>query len=225
MGMNLKQRIKRAAAWALAFTIAVPFVSFGAAAAAQESARETGWYAPKEHAGVDFSQMEYRRYELADMEAAAEKLVQAAGTEDGDQQVLEAYGELLEEVDRMGTMYSLADIAYSRNMDDQDAADETEYMRTLYPQGTDRAAAAMKEALDTSYGPLLEEQMGKRNARSLRYYEEMDPVLQELGEREPAAGAGVRSGLVGGVPGEGRRGGLDVRAPGAGFGALQRPVL
>lgn len=42
----------------------------------------------------------------------------------------------------------------------------------------------MKEALDTSYGPLLEEQMGKRNARSLRYYEEMDPVLQELGERE-----------------------------------------
>ena len=108
MGMNLKQRIKRAAAWALAFTIAVPFVSFGAAAAAQESARETGWYAPKEHAGVDFSQMEYRRYELADMEAAAEKLVQAAGTEDGDQQVLEAYGELLEEVDRMGTMYSLS---------------------------------------------------------------------------------------------------------------------
>ena len=70
MGMNLKQRIKRAAAWALAFTIAVPFVSFGAAAAAQESARETGWYAPKEHAGVDFSQMEYRRYELADMEKA-----------------------------------------------------------------------------------------------------------------------------------------------------------
>lgn len=184
MGMNLKQRIKRAAAWALAFTIAVPFVSFGAAAAAQESARETGWYAPKEHAGVDFSQMEYRRYELADMEAAAEKLVQAAGTENGDQQVLEAYRELLEEVDRMGTMYSLADIAYSRDMDDQDAADETEYMRTLYPQGTDRAAAAMKEALDTSYGPLLEEQMGKRNARSLRYYEEMDPVLQELGERE-----------------------------------------
>lgn len=110
--------------------------------------------------------------------------MQAAGTEDGDQQVLEAYGELLEEVDRMGTMYSLADIAYSRNMDDQDAADETEYMRTLYPQGTDRAAAAMKEALDTSYGPLLEEQMGKRNARSLRYYEEMDPVLQKLGERE-----------------------------------------
>ena len=44
MGMSLKRRIKRAAAWALAFTIAVPFVSFGAAAA-QESARETGWYA------------------------------------------------------------------------------------------------------------------------------------------------------------------------------------
>lgn len=65
--------------------------------------------------------------------------MQAAGTENGDQQVLEAYGELLEEVDRMGTMYSLADIAYSRDMDDQDAADETEYMRTLYPQGTDRA--------------------------------------------------------------------------------------
>ena len=42
MGMSLKRRIKRAAAWALAFTIAVPFVSFGAAAA-QESARETGW--------------------------------------------------------------------------------------------------------------------------------------------------------------------------------------
>lgn len=95
------------------------------------------------------------------MEAAADKLIQAAGTAGGDELVLEAYEELLDEVDRMGTMYSLADIAYSRNMDDQDAADETAYMRTLYPQGTDRAAAAMKAALDTSYGPLLEDKMGR----------------------------------------------------------------
>lgn len=179
MGINWKQYFKRAAAWALVFMIAVPFVSFGAAAD-----QGTAWYAPKEHAGTDFSQMEYRRYELADMEAAAARLKQAVGEEGQDEQVMAAYEALLDQVDLMSTMYSLCDIAYSRNMDDQNAADEMEYMRTLYSKAIDQAAQGVKMALGTSYGPMLEEEMGRENARSLRYYDELDPVLMELGERE-----------------------------------------
>ncbi len=178
MGMSLKRWLKRAAAWTLVFMIAVPFVSYGAAGA------ETAWYSPKEHAGTDFSQMEYKRYEMADMEAAVERLEQAAGSEGQDEQVREAYRGLLDEVDRMSTMYSLSDIAYSRNMDDQAAADEMEFMQTLYPEAIDKAARCMKAVLDTSYGSLLEEEMGRKNARSLRYYEELDPALLELDKQE-----------------------------------------
>ena len=182
MGGNWKRQVRRTAAWAAALVLAVSSVCYGAEGAG--TARETVWYPPKEHADVDFSQMAMEPYQLSDMDGAVERLAQATAAEGQEEAVLQRYEELLREVDRMETATCLADIAYSRDMSDPAVSGEMERLRALYPEATDRAVAGIQAALNSSYGPLLEEEMGKDMAVSIRHYEKLDAGLLALYERE-----------------------------------------
>lgn len=182
MGGNWKRQLKCTAAWTAAFVFAVSSVCYGAEGTG--AAKETVWYPPKEHADVDFSQMEMEPYQLSDMDGAVERLARATAAEGQEEEVLQRYEELLREVDRMETAACLADIAYSRDMSDSAASGEMERLRSLYPEATDRAVTGIQAALNSSYGTLLEQEMGKDMARSIRRYEKLDPELVELYEQE-----------------------------------------
>ena len=182
MGGNWKRQLRRTAAWAAAFMFAVSSVCYGAEGTAAE--QKTAWYQSKEHANLDFSQMAIESYQLEDMEAAVERLVGAAAVEGQEEEVLRQYAELLREVDRMDTAAALAEIAYSRDMSDETAAAERQRLQTLYPKAVERAVYGIQEALDTPYGAVLEEKMGKDYAGLIRNYEELKPRLLELHEQE-----------------------------------------
>ena len=93
MGGKWKRQFKRTAAWAAAFVFAVSSVCYGAEGAG--TAKETVWYPPKEHADVDFSQMEMEPYQLSDMDGAVERLAQATAAEGQEEEVQKRYEELL----------------------------------------------------------------------------------------------------------------------------------
>ena len=142
---------------------------------------------------------------------AADKADTGSGTA-GDELVLEASRGLLDGVDRIGTMTHPSGYAYSRNNGRPGRRGrDSVYANPTHPQGSGQQPAAIKRRW-TPPGPLLEEQNGPKQMTRLRYYlEELDPVLEKLGERGTAADTwSMIKATVGGIPGEGRRGGLDV---------------
>ncbi len=170
---------------ALAMAVMI-FVSPSAAALGAQSGSEQQdkWYPEKEHAGIDYSRMVYERYDIRHLKELLEQLEQAVKSEGSEETVRELYHSLMEEQERMSTMYSLADIRYSRDMNNQAASDELDYMADLYTEAADMLAFGLKAALVTEYGPALEEEMGPGYARMLRYYEEMSDRELELKQQE-----------------------------------------
>lgn len=177
-----KRSVKCAAAFAMAFAISVcpAAAAFGAQGGPE---RQEKWYPEKEHAGIDYSQMVYERYDIQDMEVLLEQLEQATGAAGQEEKVKELYHSLMSQEERMVTMYSLADIEYSRDMNSQAAAAELDYMADLYTEAIDKLAKGLKHALETKYAPVLEEEMGRGYAQMLRYYEEK-PVREQRLELE-----------------------------------------
>ncbi len=178
-----KRSVKCAAAFTMAFVISAcpAAAAFGAQSG---QAQQDKWYPEKEHAGVDYSRMVYERYDIQDLEALLEQLEQAAGTSGQEAEVKELYHRLMSEEERMVTMYSLADIEYSKDMNSRAASAELDYMADLYTEAIDKLAMGLKRALKTQYASVLEEELGRENARMLGFYEEMPARELELEQQE-----------------------------------------
>lgn len=183
MGRLWRKSVRNIAVFALAFTISVSPAAAAWGAQSGTGQQET-WYPEKEHAGLDYGQMVYERYDIRDMEELLEQLRQATESGGQEETVRALYHRLMAEEERMSTMYSLADIEYSKDMNSRAASDELDYMADLYTEVIDKLAMGLKEALGTEYASVLEEEMGRGYAGMLRYYEEMSAKELELHQRE-----------------------------------------
>ena len=181
---------KRGAALVLAVIAALSFIVGGmfqaSAMGTEGSARQD--YVRRHGKPVQdttlYSQRPYERYDAALMEQVMADFEEACAAEGQEEEVLRLYEKLLEEFDRMSTMLYMAQLVYDRDVSDEGAASEQDYMADLYSKMGDEVSGCLKMGLESSYKQLLTEQMGEENAAYMQRHRETPQELTELNEKE-----------------------------------------
>lgn len=181
-----KNVLKRGAALALAFMIAVSVPSYGAAAA--QAAVPSGAGRPGINKqlpdAADYSQRPYEHYSTQVIDQAMEDFEKACQTEGQEEEVLCLYDLIISEFDRLATMTYMAQIEYDKDVSNEAAAQEQAYTTDLYAELGDKAASCISRGLATSYANALEDRIGGEYVSMLEYYQEDSQERQELDKKE-----------------------------------------
>lgn len=138
-----------------------------------------------EHAKVDYRDMEYERYDMEQFYALQEKVEALTEEEGKKEEVLSAYQELLDEVKRMDTLYTLCQNYYYRDVNDEYYWNESEWMYECVNTVYDEFLQTVSVILNSPYEDALVELEGEE----VLWYQEYIPMTEEelaLGKREEA---------------------------------------
>ena len=181
-----KNVLKRGAALALAFMIAVSVPSYGAAAAQAAVPSGAGRPGIKKQLpdAADYSQRPYEHYSTQVIDQAMEDFEKACQTEGQEEEVLRLYDLIISEFDRLATMTYMAQIEYDKDVSNEAAAQEQAYTTDLYAELGDKAASCISRGLATSYANALEDRIGGEYVSMVEYYQEDSQERQELDKKE-----------------------------------------
>lgn len=143
------------------------------------------WQEEMAPAGTDYSQRPYGPLDSGAFEQAAGELAAAAQGEGQEEAVGALYDRMIEELEALAALETMAYVRYSQDLSDEGQAAEYDRAAELLSDGVIKAQDTLAAVYETSYRPVLEERMGEA-ALGLEGYEEMPDQLQELYDKERA---------------------------------------
>ncbi len=149
---------------------------------------EGQWYKEKEHADINYEDMEYTGFELTDLRAAIEDFEAVIGqgelTEESRGQFERSYGAIVEEIEHIVTQCNLSQIYYDMNSSDEEAALEVADCSEKLNISSNEVFSALKKVLGTPFEEVLLELAGPEAIEELSEFEEMSDRELELSDEE-----------------------------------------
>ncbi|MEY8336784.1 M3 family metallopeptidase [Lachnospiraceae bacterium 62-35] len=169
----------------LAWTAVLALISVGTAQASVEIPAD-GWYEPKYHADINYEDMEYEGFDSAELEEALDKLEEIFQEEEaGQEEEIEIlYDKVLEEVDWLSTQYQLNNLIYYRDVQNEEAQEESLKLDAIENQILDRICLVLSQGIHSSYGNFLEGMIGENGVEELIDYHPMTEWEFELEEMD-----------------------------------------
>lgn len=172
-------KAKRAASLGLAFLLAAG--TPGAALAGTGGS----WQEEMAPSGTDYSQRPYGPLDSGAFEQAAGELEAAAWVEGQAETVGALYDRMMEELEALAALETMAYVRYSQDLGDEEQAAEYDRAAELLSDAVIRAQDTLAAVYGTSYRPVLEERMGAASL-GLEGYEKLPEKLEELYDKERA---------------------------------------
>ena len=143
-------------------------------------------YQSKEHSGLTFEEMKSLTYdkdklesELQELTALAEEATQS-GTVPSEDRVIELYESIMEELTKISTCHSIAQIVYYQNvLDEENSLRQQEILEDAVDLG-DAANSALKQVCLSPYRAAMETVLEPALVEALSEYEEMTDEEKEL---------------------------------------------
>lgn len=168
----------------LAFSLLLSMCPVALAAEDESGIRETDFFTDREHADVDYADMEYTHIEveplLEEMTAIQELAAGAANAAE----VEERYNAVIDRLMEMVTMYTLVNIRQSANVMDEEAAAEKTYLSGAYDVAIDAYSLMMRALLESPCDAFLKELLTEDDVAYYLEYEAMSEEELELSTRE-----------------------------------------
>lgn len=172
-------RIKRAAALGLALFLA------GGSARPALAGPEQAWERQMAPAGTDYSQRPSGPPDSGAFDLAAGELAAAAQEEGQEENVRALYDRMMEELENLATLETMAYVRYSQDLGNENQAAEYDRAAELLSDAVIKAQDTLAAVYGTSYRPVLEERMGAA-AQELESYEKLPAELEAMYEEERA---------------------------------------
>lgn len=147
-------------------------------------AEEKRYFSDFEHSDLDFSEMEYTRYDSSIFSDKMQELKNLSSEPGNNEAIISLYNELLDEIDYVTTMYVLADIHYYFDVQDDAWQAEQIYMIEQVKDVYDIFQIGIRDLLDTSYNGAMTSYLGHELASTYRNYEELTPEEKALSLEE-----------------------------------------
>ena len=130
------------------------------------------------HADVDFSEMEYVHMTMEDIQAEADAIHALIDDAANETEVSEKFDAFAETLDQLRTMATLANIATSSDVYDEEAEEEYAYVTELYSKAFDALNSLMRDILNSPCAAFLEAKLlgagyTEEDIEELKSYEEM----------------------------------------------------
>ena len=139
-------------------------------------------YEPIEHRDLTASELQYKGWDAANFNLLLERLEAMDGSA-SDGEFLDVYQQILDEYDELYNQYVLADAAYYADVNDEDAAEDSDEMFEKLHNAEDDFFLAMQRILHGPKGKVLEGQLKDLWIDWIETYieesDELDALLQE----------------------------------------------
>ena len=168
-------------------TLGYPVSAVGASES--EKTETTGrLYPSKEHADVDFADMEYTGVDGTETEKLLQELQDLtnglATADDPEKRTAELYEEILTEMNRQYTQYTLGDVKHYIDVTDEAVSEQVIEDTILMQDLSDKATLVLKEALDGPYADQLVDCFTDEQLEDIEEYKALTDLERELIERE-----------------------------------------
>lgn len=137
-----------------------------------------------DHSDVPYTQRPYEHYDTAPLEQIMADFEKACAVEGQEEEVLRLYGQIIDEYDRLATLAYMAQVAYDRDVSNEEAAAEQAYTTDLYSEMGDRIIVCLAAGMQSSYRQQLADIIGREYAPYIQYYQEKPLEVTDLNKRE-----------------------------------------
>ncbi|RGY98362.1 M2 family metallopeptidase [Clostridium sp. AM58-1XD] len=143
---------------------------------------EGGWYQPKYHSDLDYSEMKYTGYDRTKLDAAIREMdeICSLGKAGQEERVEELYETMVSEIDLFNTQNTLNDLIYYKDVHNEEAQEESQKLSQMGNELGDGVFIVLKKAIDSPYGPFLREKIGESGVEQLEDYKPMTEREFEL---------------------------------------------
>lgn len=155
-----------------------------ALAAEEADTRETDAFTEREHADVDYADMEYTHIEVEPLMEEMAAIKELAADAANAAEVEERYNAVIERVLDMVTMYVLVDIRQSANVMDEEAAAEVTYLSGALDVVDNEYSLLLRALLESPCDAFLKELLTEDDVAYYLEYESKSEEELALGEKE-----------------------------------------